>query len=162
MKILVRYVREHFHEHTREMQLDWTNIRLGSVGRVEEAFSVSLLITVKIEGYIYCRHTRGLSWLKSYSGTLLNGMDAGIDSMLIKADNLTKLKKPASMLEDSLRNQNDLDKLKLQTKKIWCYLTGTRAQYSSESEKNCTYWRWSYWLWSSSPVKNGMLQDAVH
>jgi len=78
---------------------------------VKEAFSVSLLITVKIEGYIYCRHTRGLSWLKSYSGTLLNGMDAGIDSMLIKADNLTKLKKPASMLEDSLRNQNDLDKL---------------------------------------------------
>jgi len=56
--------------------------------------------------------------------------------MLIKADNLTKLKRAVSMLENRLRNQNDLDKLKLQLEKIWCYSTETSAQYSSESEKS--------------------------
>ena len=55
--------------------------------------------------------------------------------MLIKADNLTKVKRAASTLEDRLRNQNDLDKLKLQFEKIWCYSIATSAQYSSESQK---------------------------
>lgn len=66
----------------------------------------------------------------------LNGVDTRIDTVLIKADNLTKLKRAASTLEDRLRNQNDLDKLKLQFENIWCYSTGASAQYSSESEKN--------------------------
>lgn len=39
------------------------------------------------------------------------------------------------MLEDRLRNQDDLEKLKLQFEKMWCYSTETSARYSSESEK---------------------------
>lgn len=70
-----------------------------------------------MEDYIYCRYTGGLSWQKSCSRISLNGVDAGTDTMLIKADNLTKLKRAASTLEDRLRNQNDLDKLKLQFEK---------------------------------------------
>lgn len=70
-----------------------------------------------MEGYICCSYTGGLSWIKSCSGISLNSTDVGIDSMLIKADNLTKLKRPANTWDDRLRNQNDPDKLKLQSEK---------------------------------------------
>lgn len=70
--------------------------------------------------------------------------------MLIKADNLTKLKKAASTLEGRLRNQSDLDKLKLQFEKIWCYSTGTSARYSSESEKKLQKSRMEQLVWEQS------------
>lgn len=72
---------------------------------MKETFSVSQLIIVKMEDYIYGRYTGGLSWQKSCSRISLNRVDAGIDTMLIRADNLTKLKRAASTLEDRLRNQ---------------------------------------------------------
>lgn len=80
-----------------------------------------------MEDYIYWRYTGGLSWQKSCSRILLNGTDTRIDTMLIKSDNLTKLKRAASTLGDRLRNQNYLDKLKLQFEKIWFYSRGTSA-----------------------------------
>lgn len=111
-------------------------LRWGSAELAKDTFSVSQLIVVKMEDYIYCRYTGGLSWQKSCSRILLNGIDARIDTMLVKADNLTKLKRAASTLEDRLRNQNCLDRLKLQFEKIWCYSIGTSAWDISESERN--------------------------
>lgn len=61
-------------------------------------------------------------------------MNARIDTLLVEADSLTKLKRAASKLEEQPGYQNDLDKLKLQFEKIWRYSTGTSAQHSSESE----------------------------
>lgn len=81
--------------------------------------------------------------------------------MLIKADNLTKLKKAASTLEGRLRNQSDLDKLKLQFEKIWCYSTGTSARYSSESEKNYKNRGWSNWC-GNSPIKGLGITGCIY
>lgn len=57
----------------------------------------------------HCQNRR-LHLLQIYKGFLLakllflslNGMDAGIDTLVIEADNLTKLKRAASKLKDSL------------------------------------------------------------
>lgn len=112
----------------------------------------------KMEDHTYCRYTGGLSWQKSCSRISLNAIDARIDTMLTEAVNLTKLKRVASTLEDRLRNENDLDKLKLHFEKIWCYSTGTSAQYSSESEK-LRHQGWSK-RHGNSPVKGLGVQDA--
>lgn len=143
-------VREDFQKHTRKMQpgLNYNKVRFC---RTRNIFSLSLNHCQNGRLHLL-QYTGGLSWQKSFSRISLNGTDAGIDTMLIKADNLTKLKRAASTLEDRLRNQNYLDKLKLQLEKIWCCSTGTSAGYRSESEKNYRNQGWNKWR-GSSPIK---------